>query len=47
MIKKVKGNYIDMYKKNKDDNIPKSKALKWQDKLTLTLLECQNCIYKV
>ena len=27
---------------NKDDNIHKSKALKWKDKGTLTLVECQN-----
>ncbi len=27
---------------NKDDNIHKSKALKWQTKRTLTLVECQN-----
>ena len=27
---------------NKDDNIHKSEALKWKDKRTLTLVECQN-----
>ena len=28
--------------KNKDDNIHKSEALKWKEKRTLTLVDCQN-----
>ena len=31
-----------IYLKNKDENIHKSKALKWNDKRTLTLVECQD-----
>ena len=30
------------FSKIKDDNIHKSEALKWKDKSTLTLVECQN-----
>ena len=29
---------------NKDDNIHKGEALKWKDKRTFTLVECQNLI---
>ena len=31
-----------IHKRNKDDNIHKSEALKREDKRTLTLVECQN-----
>ena len=32
----IKTNY------NKDDNIHKSEALKWEDKRTITIVRCQN-----
>ncbi len=32
---------------NKDDNIYKSEALERYDRRTLTLVECQNRIYKI
>ena len=32
---------------NKDGNIHKSEALKWKDKRTLTLVECQNRISRI
>ena len=33
--------YVEMLNK-KDDNIHKIEALKWENKQTLTLVECQN-----
>ena len=36
-----------VYDINKDDNIHESEALKWNDKRTLTLVECQNVISKI